>query len=155
MADLNPMVPGDVPYPQYSVTQTLELAGGDIFVKGALYSPNGNGRLVDGDPSNFDDGLYQSAADADNSLASDGENSLQVLSPRTRMLFIADDADLVVGSDVIFTTNETDGAHIDIGAKTSILYVGKVFEIYTRNSDSTRKYVSATGDRVIVETVLI
>ena len=155
MADLNPMVPGDVPYPQYSVTQTLELAGGDTFVKGALYVPDGNGRLVDGDPSNFDNGLYQAAADADNSLASDGENSLQVLSPRTRMLFIADDADLVVGSDVIFTTNETDGAHIDIGAKTSILYVGKVFEIYTRNSDSTRKYVSATGDRVIVETVLI
>lgn len=155
MADLNPMVPGDVPYPQYSVTQTLELAGGDTFVKGALYLPDTNGRLVDGAPGNLDNGLYQATADADNTAASDGENSLQILSPRTRMLFIADDDDLVVGSDVIFTTNESDGAHVDIGAKTSVLYVGKVFEIYTRNSDSSRKYVSSTGDRVVVETVLI
>jgi len=154
MADLNPMVPGDVPYPQYSVTQTLPVVA-TTFVKGTLLGVNVNGQLNAIEPSNLNKGLFQATADFDNTGADPGENSLQVLSPRTRMIFIADDNDLVVGSDVVFTVNDTDGAHIDIGSKTSPKYVGKVFEIYTRNADSTRKTVAATGDRVIVETVLI
>ena len=65
---------------------------------------------------------------------------------------IFDDAvgGLVPGEDVIVSANTT---NVVTGGKTSALYIGKVFEIYTRNTDSSKKIVSVSGDKVIVETV--
>jgi len=154
MPDLNPMVAGDVPYPQYSVTETLELEANGTFVKGTLLSLEGTGRLDVSTPTTFAKGLYQLAADFDNSGATAGENSIQVLSPRTRIIVIAADVTPVIGADVIFNANVAEGANVVAGLKTSVLYIGKVFEIYTRNSDGTRKRVPAIGDRIVVETVL-
>jgi len=154
MADLNPMVPGDVPYPQYSVTETLELGAGGIFVKGQIHTLNATGHLTTTTPTTFALGLYQNAADFDNTGFATGDNSLQVLSPRTRIIVIAEDATPVIGSDVIFDNNDTDGAHVVAGLKSNILHIGRVFEIYTRNADGTRKRVPAADDRIVVETVL-
>ena len=153
MADLNPMAPGDVPYPQYSVTQTVDLGAGGTFTKGHINTLNATGLLISTDPSSFALGLYQITADADNSGASTAENSIQVLTPRTRMIVIADDATPVLGHDVIFDDNDTDGAHVVAGLRSNALYLGKVFEIYTRNADGTRKKIPAAGDRLVIETV--
>ena len=149
MADLNPMVPGDVPYPQYSVTTTEPISDTLQITKGIVYTKDAAGRLIVV-AATLDNGIYQAkATPLLPAVAADGDE-VQVLGPRTRMIF--DDAvgSLVPGEDVIVVANTT---NIVTGAKTSALYIGKVFEIYTRNVDSTKKIVSVAGDKIVVETV--
>ena len=40
MPNLNPLEPGDVPYPQYSVTTTVDLESSETFDKGKIYTIN-------------------------------------------------------------------------------------------------------------------
>ena len=78
------------------------------------------------------------------------DDEVQTLGPRTRMIFNDTVGGLVPGEDVIVVADTT---NIVTGAKTSALYIGKVFEIYTRNTDATKKIVSVSGDKIVVETV--
>ena len=149
MPDLNPMVAGDVPYPQYSVTTTERISDALQITKGRVYTKDAAGRLIIV-VATLDQGIFQAKATPLLAAVAADEDSVQVLTPRTRMIF--DDAvgGLVPGEDVLVVANTT---NIVTGLKSSILYIGKVFEIYTRNTDSTKKLVTAVGDRVIVETV--
>jgi len=147
MPVLNPMEPGDVPYPQYSVTTTEEISVALVIVKGVIYTKNGTGELIVAG-ADLSQGIFQAKAAPE--FAAVAGDTVQVLGPRTRMIF--DDAvgGLVVGEDVLTDPNTT---NVLTGAKTAANYIGKVFEIYTRNVDATRKKVSVATDRVVVETV--
>ncbi len=147
MPDFNPQDPGDVPYPQYSVITTMPVS--DITIsKGTVYTSNALGEL-EVVTTTVENGLFQAMGDIDIAGAA-SENEVQVLSPRTRMVFDDIVGSLVPGEDVILTANTSE---VVTGAKTSALYAGKVFEIYTVNTDSTTKQVSEAGDKIIVETV--
>lgn len=148
MADLNPMVPGDVPYPQYSVTTTEEIFAAVTIAKGVVYTKNATGELIVAG-ADLSQGIFQAKATPEVVPAVAGDK-VQVLGPRTRMIFTDAVGGLVVGEDVITDPNTT---NVVTGAKTATNYVGKVFEIYTRNTDSSKKKVTVAGDRVIVETV--
>lgn len=150
MTDLNPMVPGDVPYPQYSVVTTMPVSAIDI-VKGVVYRVNSSGQLEDvsNDSVDLATGIFQAMADI-TIAGTAGENEVQVLGPRTRMIFIDSAGGLTPGQDVKLVAN-TD--IVIVGTKDNNFYIGKIFEIYTRNTDSSKKFVSAAGDRVVVETV--
>lgn len=147
MADLNPMVPGDVPYPQYSVTTTEEISVGLAIVKGVIYTKNGTGELIV-NAGDLSQGVFQAKATPE-AVAVAGDK-VQVLGPRTRMIFTDAVGGLVVGEDVVTDDNTT---NVVTGAKTDTSYIGKIFEIYTRNTDSSKKKITIAGDRVIVETV--
>jgi len=148
MADLNPMEPGDVPYPQYSVVTTEEIFAGTTVTKGGCFTKNATGELIPfaADSSN---GIFQATAtpEVNPSIAGD---TVQVLGPRTRMIFEDAVGGLVVGEDVVKPSGDP---FVVTGLKSAINYVGKVFEIYTRNTDATRKKVTVATDFVVVETV--
>lgn len=148
MPVLNPMVPGDVPYPQYSVTTTEEIDAGVTILKGVIYTKNAAGELIVAG-ADLSNGIFQAAATPEVAPAVEGDE-VQVLGPRTRMLFEDNVGSLVTGEDVITDPNTI---RVVTGAKTATNYIGKVFEIYTRNTDATKKKVSVSGDFVVVETV--
>lgn len=149
MADLNPMEPGDVPYPQYSVTTTQQIDNALQITKGRVYTKDGDGRLI-AVTTTLSQGIFQAKATPTAVAVEANEDSVQVLSPRTRMIFDDQVGGLVAGEDVLVVA---DTANIISGLKSSILYIGKVFEIYTRNTDSTKKIISVIGDKIVVETV--
>lgn len=149
MPDLNPLEPGDIPYPQYSVTTTERISDALQITKGRVYTKDAAGRLIVV-AATLDNGIYQAAATPTAVAVAANDDDVQCLGPRTRMIF--DDAvgGLVPGEDVIVVANTT---NIVTGAKTSALYIGKVFEIYTVNTDSSKKIISVVGDEIVVETV--
>lgn len=149
MPDLNPLEPGDVAYPQYSVTTTERISDALQITKGRVYTKDAAGRLIVV-TTTLDNGIYQAAATPTAVAVAANNDDVQCLGPRTRMIF--DDAvgGLVPGEDVIVVANTT---NIVTGAKTSALHIGKVFEIYTVNTDSSKKIISVVGDEIVVETV--
>lgn len=149
MPDFNPLEAGDVPYPQYSVTTTQQISDGLQIVKGVLYTKDAAGRLIVV-VGTLATGIFQAKATPVDPAVVANEDAVQVLSPRTRMIFNDPTGGLVAGEDVLIVANT---ANIISGTKASALYIGKVFEIYTVNSDSTKKIVSEANDEIVVETV--
>lgn len=147
MADLNPMVPGDVPYPQYSVVTPIGLEVGNTFVKGELYTVNTDG-LLHTAGADFTSGLLQAMADVP--VAAVAGDELQVLGPRTRMILTTTEVGLHVGDDVDGALGST---NVITAVPASGDFIGKIFEIYTKNTDATKKLVTESGDRVVIETV--
>ena len=119
------------------------------IVKGVLYTTDSDGRLVVFSTT-FDNGLFQAKATPEAVAVEANEDSVQVLGPRSRMILNDQVGSLVIGEDVIGVANT---ANIVTGAKTSAIYIGKVFEIYSVNADSTKKIISSVGDKIVVETV--
>lgn len=151
MANLNPLVPGDVPYPQYSVTVTQEIDAGVTILKGVIYTKNLDGELVvsTGDLTR---GIYQAREAPFVNVPALVGDEVQVLGPRTRILMVDSAGGLVEGDNVNNTTN-TDEVVIT-GVTTAVNYIGRVFEIYTKDSTTgNKKKVAGAGDLVIVETV--
>ncbi len=150
MADLNPMVSGDVPYPQYQVVNTQNIDAGVTIIKGVIYTKNTDGELVvsGGDLTK---GIYQATATPTINVPALVGDEVQVLGPRTRIL-MEDSAGGLVGGDNVINTTNTNEVTV-IGVTTGVNYIGRVFEIYTRNTDSSKKIVAAAGDLVVVETV--
>jgi len=151
MANLNPLVPGDVPYPQYSVTTTEEISVGLAIVKGEVYTKNATGELIQ-NIGTLETGIFQARETPFVNVPALAGDTVQVLGPRTRMLLIDIDGGLVVGNLV----NAIPGT-ADVLLTLDTLadeFIGRVFEIYTKNSvTGSKKKVAAAGDLVIVETV--
>jgi len=149
MPDFTPLVPGDDPYPQYNVTTTQQISNALQITKGRIYTKDAAGRLII-TAATLSQGMFQAKATPTAVAVSANQDAVQVLSPRSRI--IMDDAvgGLVVGEDVLIVANTS---NVVTGAKTSALYLGKVFEIYTRNTDNTEKIITVATDQVIVETV--
>jgi len=146
MPNLNPLLPGDTPYPQYSVTITQKTTAIQI-TKGVLYTKDAAGRLIV-PTTTLETGLFQSKVTP--SAVSAVDDGVQVLAPRSRILLQDIVGGLVEGDDVLLTVG-TD--QCVTGAKTSLLYIGKVIEIYTKDTNGNKKQVTAANDYVIVDTV--
>ncbi len=149
MPNLNPLVPGDVPYPQYSVTTTKPISAALQILKGRLYHPDASGDLV-APVGSLNAGIFQARETPDAQSGAAGEDSVQVLSPRSRMIFTTQTVGLLVGQDVIYVVASTD---VTNGSKSSDLHVGRIFEIYTKDADGNDKKITEMGDSVVVETV--
>jgi len=149
MPNLNPLVTGDIPFPQYSVTVTQEINAGVTIIKGRIYSKDTNGELVVA--TSFDKGIYQAATTPTINVPALAGDEVQVLPPRTRMLLV-DSAGGLVEGDLVDNTTNTDEVTIATGT-TGELFIGRVFEIYTKFTNGVKKKVAAAGDLVIVETV--
>lgn len=150
MADLNPMVSGDVPYPQYSVVTTQNIDAGVTILKGVIYTKNTDGELVVS-TGDLTKGIYQATATPTTNVPALVGDEVQCLGPRTRILMADSAGGLVAGDNVINTTNTNEVTVI--GVTTGVNYIGRVFEIYTRNTDSSKKIVAAAADLVVIETV--
>jgi len=151
MPNLNPLLTGDVPYPQYSVTTTQEIDAGVTITKGVIYTKDAAGELIvsTGDLTR---GIFQARETPFVNVPALAGDELQVLGPRTRILMVDSAGGLVEGDNVTNTTN-TDQVVIT-GVTTAVNYIGRVFEIYTKDSvTGSKKKVAAAGDLVIVETV--
>jgi hypothetical protein len=135
-----------VPYPQYSITTTEELFAGNGVNKGEIHAKNATGELEFND-TDLSSGFFQVKGTVTTPVAGD---KVQVLSPGSRMILKSEVAGLVVGNEVILGT-EVDS--VISGNKSSLIHVGRVFEIYTRNTDASKKKVTAAGDLVVVETI--
>ena len=149
MPDFTPLVPGDDPYPQYNVTTTQQISDALQITKGVVYTKDAAGRLIVV-ASTIDQGMFQAKATPTAVAVAADQDAVQVLGPRSRIIMDDTVGGLVVGEDVILVVNTS---QVVTGAKTSILYMGKVFEIYTRNTDNTEKIITVANDQVIVETV--
>jgi len=151
MPNLNPLEPGDVPYPQYSVITTQNTTAIQ-YTKGIIYTKDNAGRLIIVGGT-LAPGIFQVAATP--ILPSVEDDEIQVLGPRTRMILQVENLTVLhEGEDVLLvaTTNK-----VTSGLKSDPLYLGKVFEVYTKDEFGT-KQISITGSDlepvfVIVETV--
>ncbi len=155
MPDFNPQEPGDDLYPQYNVTTTMPISADLQILKGVVYTTDAAGRLVDvADVTPLTvKGIFQAKATPEGVGVLLNDDRVQVLGPRSRMILKGLTAGLNPGDDVII--DDTGGQYDEVveGPKSSAAYIGKVFEIYTKNSDSTKKDVSEVGDLIVVETV--
>lgn len=151
MPNLNPLETGDIPFPQYSVTVTQEIDATVTIIKGRIYTKNTDGELVVS-TGDLTKGIYQAATTPTINVPALAGDEVQVLAPRTRMLLVDSAGGLVEGDNVDNTTN-TDEVVV-AAVTTAVNYVGRVFEIYTKDSTTgSKKKVAAMGDLVIVETV--
>ena len=151
MPNLNPLETGDVPYPQYSVTITQEIDAGVTILKGVIYTKDING-VLSNSIGDLTKGIYQARVTPTINVPALAGDKVQVLGPRTRMLLVDSVGGLVEGDNVDNSIN-TDEVVI-AGVTTGSMYVGRVFEVYTKDSiTGSKKKVAAAGDLVIVETV--
>lgn len=151
MPDLNPLKPGDVPYPQYSVT-TTQTTTALQYTKGIIYTKDATGRLIIV-ATTLATGIFQAAVTP--TLPSVIDDQIQVLGPRTRMILQVEDAAMLhEGQDVNVVANTN---QVTPGAKADLLYLGKVFEIYSKDQFGTKQISILGSDMnpvfVIVETV--
>lgn len=150
MPDFNPANPGDLVYPKYAVVTTEPISAALQITKGRLYTTDSAGNLI-AVTTTLAPGFFQAMDTPANVSGVAGADSVQVAGPRTRMMFTTQIAGLKVGQDVIYVAAST---NVIAGLKSSDLYVGKIFEIYNLQSDNiSQKYLSAVGDKIIVETV--
>ncbi len=150
MPDFNPANPGDLVYPKYAVVTTEPISAALQIVKGQLYTTDSAGNLIVV-TTTLQPGFFQAAVTPAAISGSAGADFVQVNGPRTRMMFTTQIAGLNVGEDVKIVTLTT---NVVTSAKSDTLHIGKIFEIYNLQSDNiSQKYVTAVGDKVIVETV--
>ena len=99
MADLNPLEPGDVSYPQYSVTTTQQISDALQITKGVVYTKDAAGRLIIV-AATLAKGIFQAKATPTAPAVVANLDAVQVLSPRSRILMNDTVGSLVVGQDV-------------------------------------------------------
>lgn len=150
MPNLNPLVTGDVPFPQYSVTTTQQIKAGVTITKGVIYTKDAFGELVVS-TGNLTKGIFQARETPTVNVPALQGDEVQVLGPRSRMLLLDTVGNLVEGDNVDNPTN-TDRANVAL-VTTGTNYIGRVFEIYTKDANGTKKILSEIGDLVVVETV--
>ena len=150
MPQLNPLKTGDVAFPQYSVTVTQEIDAGVTILKGVIYTKNAAGELVVS-TGDLTKGIYQARATPTVNVPALAGDTVQVLGPRSRILMVDSAGGLVEGDNVDNSTN-TDEVVV-AAITTAVNYIGRVFEIYTKDAAGTKKKVTGAGDLVIVETV--
>jgi len=150
MANLNPLTSGDVPYPQYSVTTTQEIEPGITILKGVIYTKNAAGNLVV-NTSDLVKGIFQARETPTVNVPAIAGDAVQVLGPRSRILMQAT-GNLVEGDDVDNLPNSN--RVIFVAGTDDDEYIGRVFEIYTKDeATGSKKKVAVTDDFVIIETV--
>lgn len=160
MADRSPHGPGDDIYEQAGWTKTYPLDSGVAAVKGVLMTMNADGHLValagSGAALSGRRGLFQPKADraAETYTANADAPTVQCLIPPS-MIIMKAPANVVAGDrvQVAVASGTADGDKVEIAnAVETIDFLGRVHEIYTRNSDGTFKLKTADDDLIIVHT---
>ena len=151
MTNVNPHVEGDSIYPQYDVTRTQDLEVGTILVKGKIYTKLATGLIAKAViTTTLAKGLFQSRVVTD--VASLAGDRAQFFMPKTRIILKAA-ANITAGDDVVLVPGiitATDS--VAIGTKASLLHLGRVFEVLTKDANGLPKDVTALNDFVVVET---
>lgn len=146
MPNINPLQVGDITYPKYSVTSTQGVSAALAIVKGTLYTMDAAGNLI-AIAGTVATGLYQAAVSAP-ADATAGDSRVQCLSQRSRILMAAP-VGITRGNSVGVSPA---GIAITKVAKDANNYIGTVFEIYTKDSNDSRKNITtAVTDLVIID----
>ena len=156
MPDQAPLNIGDVPYPNYSVTDSQYIKNGLAITKGHIFTQDAAGRLIipisTSGVADLTKGAFQAKADVVAPTAEDTDK-VQVLKQRSRIILLAP-AGLVDGQEVELassgSTTDPDKVKAAASPRTNG-YLGRIFEIYTKGTDGVRKQVTADDDLVVVD----
>lgn len=151
-----PLVPGDVPFPQYSVVDSEFIKNAVAVTKGAVMTLDAAGRLIAVTASNSVADLTRGAMqpmDTRAAPSAEDTDEVQVLKQRSRIIMKAD-VNLSPGDDVdlkAVTTTVTPDKVMKGIAPRGKGYLGKIFQIYTLGTDGVKKQKTADNDYVIVD----
>ena len=148
MPNINPKTIGDITYSQepfWRVT-TLPIKISVPVVKGKLMTIDAAGRLIAITGTTVTNGIFQPLADVVAPTAEDTD-FVQVVTMGSRILQKAPSG-VTVGNPVNITASHD---KIIKGGRADLARLGTVFEIYTRDTNSTKKQVTADDDLVIIE----
>ncbi len=157
MPNQAPLVIGDEPYPQYSVTDREFIKLGLTISQGHIYTLDAAGRMiVPVSASGVADltlGAIQAKADVTVAPIAEDTDEVQVLAGRSRILLLAP-AGLVPKQkvDLASSGSTTDADKCKAAASPEgDGFLGRIFEIYTKGTDGVKKQVTANDDLVVID----
>jgi len=152
-----PLVPGDIPFPQYSTTDSEFLKNAVPSTKGEIMTLDAAGRLIAvvgaGVIADLRRGAFQAQVTRVAPTAEDTDE-IQVLKQRSRIVLKANvnlspgDAvePLTVGGVVT-----PDKVQVAPAGTHTQGFLGRIFQIYTLGTDGIKKQFTADDDLVIVD----
>lgn len=150
-----PLVPGDIPFPQYSITDSEFVKNAQAIVKGRIYTLDPAGRLIDVVGAAAIADLRRGAMQAKDKLdapTAEDTDEVQVLKHVSRILLKAN-VNLSPGDAVELLTVggavTPDKVALAADPRTNG-YLGKIFQVYTLGTDGVKKQFTADDDLVIV-----
>lgn len=152
-----PLVIGDIPFPQYSVTDSEFLKDAVASTKGDIMTLDAAGRLIAvigaGIIADLNRGAMQAAVTRVAPSAEDTDE-IQVLKRGSRILLKAN-VNLSPGDRVELKTVggvvSPDKVQLAPAGSKTQGYLGTIFQVYTLGTDGVKKQFTADDDLVIVE----
>ena len=152
-----PQVPGDIPFPQYSVTDSEFLKNAVPSTKGNIMTLDAAGRLIAvvGAVAIADltRGGMQATVTRVAPTAEDTDE-IQLLKQRSRIILKAD-VNLSPGDEVelkcVAGVVTPDKVQLAAVAGRTDGYLGRIFQVYTLGTDGVKKQFTADDDLVIVD----
>lgn len=152
-----PLVPGDIPFPQYATVDSEFLKISVAAVKGNVMTLDAAGRLIAVVGSvaiaDLSRGAFQ-AMDALAAPAAEDTDEVQVLKQRSRIILKApvnlspgDEVELACAAGVV----DPDKCQLAAVAGRTDGYLGRIFQIYTLGTDGVKKQFTADDDLVIID----
>lgn len=156
MPNTSPLKAGDAPFQQYSATVTRIIKANLAIIKGSIFTPDSSGRLIvpisTSSVADLSTGVYQ-ARESVTAGAVEDTDKVQCLTVESRIILKAA-ASLTVGQSVELSSSgsTTDNTKVmaAVYPKTKG-FLGRIFAIYTPNTDGTEKQVTADNDLVIID----
>ena len=157
MPNINPLKNGDVPYPNHSNVISKYIKNALALTKGLIYTSDSNGRLIlplsTNSVADLSSGIFQ-AMDTYPAPTAEDTDTGQVLTKPSWIIMKDPTGGLVVGSEVELesssSTTTADQVMVAVQPHTKG-YLGAVHEIYTKNTNGTRKEVTVVNDLVVVK----
>ena len=124
---------------------------------GRIYTTDSSARLIiptaASSEADLTNGILQSRA---TTVIGDGFTSVQVVTPPSRILLKAKVAGLKINDKVslgVLSATSPDQESVVAANLTAfdLAYVGRVFEIDTKNADGTKKLIAAVGDLLVID----
>lgn len=150
-----PLVPGDIPFPQYSITDSEFVKDAQAIIKGRIYTLDAAGRLVDVTGAAAIADLTRGAMQAKDKLdapTAEDTDEVQVLKHLSRILLKAN-VNLSPGDPVELLTVggavTPDKVALSVSPR-SDGYLGKIFQVYTLGTDGVKKQFTADDDLVVI-----
>lgn len=155
MPNLTPLQLGDTPYPNRCGVIPKFITLGLAVTKGLIYTSDVNGRIIVPistlGVADLTLGAFQ-AMDTYPAPTTNDTDTGQFLVPASRVL-IKSPAGLVVGQEVELSSSGSvttqDTCMIAVQPKTKG-YLGRIVEIYTKNTNGTIKEITAANDLVVI-----
>ncbi len=152
-----PLVPGDVPFPQYSVVDSEFVKNAVPTTKGFIMTLDAAGRLIAVVGAAAIADLTRGGMQAMVTLVAptaEDTDEIQVLKQRSRVVLKAD-VNLSPGDEVELKTVggvvTADKVQLAAAAGRTDGYLGRIFQVYTLGTDGVKKQFTADDDLVIVD----